>query len=169
MRFEKITITTESTENTENSKNSKTSVPSVLSVVYSRRGFSLLEMMVVLVLIGLLAAIVTANVRHYMARGKQNIAKVEVRTICDAVEAFNLAYGRYPSNEEGLAVLTQKTDKLTDPPLRQNQLTDPWGKPYQYNQPGRNNEPFEVISYGADGREGGSGEDADIISWQLKQ
>ena len=128
------------------------------------RGFSLLEIMVVLVIIGLLAGVVVLNVRYFMAQGKQKTARAQIASFRQAVETFYTAFGRYPSNEEGLDVLTRKSDKLPEPLLRQIPL-DSWGRPYQYIQPGRQ-EPYEIISFGADGREGGSGEDADISSWE---
>jgi general secretion pathway protein G len=123
--------------------------------------------MVVLALMGLLAALVTINVRHYMVSGKQNAAKVEIRTISDALETFDTIYGRYPTNEEGLAILTQKSEKISVPLLNQMPI-DPWGHPYQYNNPGQGGTPYEVISFGADGQEGGDGQDLDIVSWNLK-
>ena len=132
-----------------------------------RGGFSLIEMTAVLALMAVLAGIVTINVRHHLIVGKQNAARAEVATICDALEAFYSANGRYPTTEEGLAVLSEKTDKSPEPLLKQMPL-DPWGHRYQYNTPGRNGEPYEVICFGADGREGGSGADADIYSWDLK-
>lgn len=134
--------------------------------VYCRKAFSLVEIMVVLVIIGLLAGVVTINVRHFMIKGKQNTARMEISNICQAVESFYATFGRYPSNEEGLAVLTQTSDKLPEKLLNQ-MPSDPWDKAYQYNQPGRS-EPYEVICFGADGREGGEGADGDIVSWDLK-
>ncbi len=130
-------------------------------------GFSLIEMTAVLALMAILAGIVTLNVRHHLITGKQNAARAEVATIVDALEGFYSAYGRYPTNEEGLAGLTQRTDKVSEPLLKSLPI-DPWGHPYQYNQPGRNGEPYEVVCFGADGREGGEGANADIDSWNLK-
>ena len=134
---------------------------------FGRRGFSLIEMTAVLALMAILAGIVTVNVRHHLVTGKQNAARSEIGTICDALEAFYSQYGRYPTAAEGLAVLSQKSDKLPEPLLKQMPV-DPWGHPYQYNQPGRTGEPYEVVCFGADGREGGEGADADIYSWNLK-
>jgi general secretion pathway protein G len=133
----------------------------------SKRGFTLIELTAVLALMAILAGIVTINVRHYLIKGKQNAARAEIATICDAVEAFYTAEGRYPTNQEGLAVLAARSDAGTEPLLKQMPV-DPWGHPYQYNCPGRNGEPYEVICFGADGREGGDGADADIYSWSLK-
>ena len=129
--------------------------------------FSLIEMMAVLVLIGLLAGLVIVNVRPLMVRGKQDAARGQISNFASALESFHGFYGRYPTSDEGLALMTQKSAKLSEPLLRSVPL-DPWGHAYQYNSPGRT-EPYEVISYGADGREGGTGADADIESWQLQE
>lgn len=131
------------------------------------RAFSLIEFTVVLALIGLLAGIVTISVRPMLTRGKQNAARAEIANIRQALEQFYSLYGRYPTNDEGLAALRQASDR-TDGPLLTQDPIDPWGRQYQYNAPGRT-EPYEVISFGADGREGGTAADADIVSWDLKE
>lgn len=134
-----------------------------------RRAFSLMEIMVVLVIIGLLAGLVTINVRGYLVRAKQNAARAEIATICEALEAFYSIYDRYPTNEEGLVILTQKSDRMSES-LLQSLPVDPWQRPYHYNQPGRSG-PYEVLTMGADGREGGDtgSMEADIGSWNLKE
>jgi len=132
------------------------------------KGFTLTEIMIVLVIIGLLAGVVTINVRSYLIRGRQTTARKDISTICEAIDTFYATCKRYPTNEEGLAILTQKSEKLPEPLIKDHDLKDPWDNPYQYNQPGRQG-PYEVISYGLDGREGGDGEDADIVSWDLKE
>ena len=136
---------------------------------YFRGGFSLVEIMVVLVIIGLLAGLVGINVRGYLIKAKRNAAKTEIATICDALEAFYTEYDRYPSNEEGLLVLTESSDRLPEALLDREPI-DPWGEPYVYNQPGREG-PYEVLTLGADGREGGDpgSADADLGSWNLNQ
>lgn len=120
-----------------------------------RPGFSFIEIMVVVVIIGLLAGAVAMKVTGYMDTAKVNRAKSDIAVIVNAVEARYLETSRYPANEEGLEQL----------PLKNR--TDPWGNPYQYNSPGRNDEPFEVFTLGADRREGGEGINRDIYSWQL--
>ena len=132
-----------------------------------RTAFSLIEFTVVLALIGLLAGIVTISVRPMLTRGKQNAARAEIANIRQALEQFYSLYGRYPTNDEGLAMLRKPSDR-TDGPLLTQDPKDPWGRQYQYNAPGRT-EPYEVISFGADGREGGTAGDADIVSWDLKE
>ena len=126
------------------------------------RGFTLVEMMVVLVLVGLLASAVTIGVRSYLIVGKQRVARLEIAKICQALETYYSAFDRYPTNDEGLEVLTKSNDKFPEG-LLNKMPTDPWGRRYEYLQPGRTG-PYEVICYGADGREGGDGADKDISS-----
>lgn len=135
----------------------------------ARRGFTLAEIMVVLVIIGLLATLVTVNVNGYLVKARQTTARKDIATICEALDAYRAMTARYPTNEEGLAILTKPTPGSPDPLLKSGQnLTDPWGRPYQYNQPGREG-PYEVFTYGADGKSGGEGEEADLFNWDLKK
>jgi general secretion pathway protein G len=136
-------------------------------VLRRARAFTLLEMLFVFILIGLLASLVTVNARHYLVKGKQNAARAEISSICTALETFNSTFGRYPTNEENLAILSQKSEKFPDPLLKQIPV-DPWGHPYQYNTPGKR-DAYEVISFGADGHSGGTGADADISRTNLKE
>jgi general secretion pathway protein G len=133
----------------------------------ARRAFSLVEIMIVIVIIGLLAGVVTINVRGYLMKARQSTARTEIATIVQALGTFYATSGRYPTNEEGLDILTKPTEKNPEP-LLEGKPTDPWGRPYQYVCPG-SNAPFEVICLGADGREGGEGADADISSARLKE
>ncbi len=127
-----------------------------------RRAFSLVELMVVLVILGLLAGIVAYKTRSYLLLSKQNAARVEIAKVGQALETFYAAYDRYPTNEEGIAILAQPSEKFVDG-LLSKLPRDPWNHSYQYNTPGRKG-PFEVICYGADGREGGEGADQDLSS-----
>lgn len=131
------------------------------------RGFSLVEMMVVIVIIGMLAGLVSINVRGQLVRAKRDTARAEIATIVQALEAFYTVHDRYPRSENGLEALTRPSDRLVEPLLNSTPV-DPWKRPYLYNAPGRDG-PFEVFSLGADGREGGDPEsaDADIGSWDL--
>ena len=129
-------------------------------------GFSLIEFLAVLALMAIVAGIVTVSVRPLMLKGKQDAARAEVANIGQALEAFYGVYGRYPTNEEGLDALRRKSEKLSEALLTADPV-DPWGNAYQYNTPGRD-APYEVICFGADGREGGTGGDKDIVSWNLK-
>lgn len=133
-------------------------------IANQRAAFSLVEVLVVLVIIGLLAGIVTVNVRGYLTRGKQDAAKTQISVFKQALETFYTGQNRYPTNDEGLQVLTQRSAAINES-LMDAIPRDPWGNAYQYIQPGRNG-PYEVISFGADGREGGDTDtaDADISS-----
>ena len=132
-----------------------------------RGGFSLVEIMIVIVIIGLLAGMVTINVRGYLIRAKQNTARQEMATIISALETFYAHWDRYPTNEEGLEILTRPNEKFPEALLKGLSI-DPWGRPYQYNSPGANG-PYELICLGADGREGGDGADKDILGDDLKE
>jgi general secretion pathway protein G len=133
----------------------------------ARTGFSLPELMVVIVIIGLLAGVATISVRSYLVRGKQNIAKMEIAKICEALDAFYAHYDRYPTAEEGIAALAAKTTAFPDG-LLSKVPKDPWGYPYEYVVPGGSG-PYEVVCYGGDHRQGGTGGDADISSVDLGQ
>ena len=130
-----------------------------------RGAFTLVELMVVIVLIGLLAGAVSLGVRGYLITGKQNIAKMEIAKIGQALETFYTAYDRFPANDEGLEVLVQPSEKFPEGVLNK-MPRDPWGHPYEYNQPGRNG-AYDIVCYGADGREGGDGADHDITNAEL--
>lgn len=133
----------------------------------ARGGFSLVEIMIVILIIGLLAGVVTVNVRSYLTKAKQNIARQDIAVIAGALERFQGENNRYPSSEEGIGVLSRKSDKTSDPYLSSEPI-DPWGHSYTYLCPGPKN-PFAVICLGADGKEGGDGADGDISSDDLNQ
>lgn len=133
-----------------------------------RSGFTLVELMVVIVIIGLLAGAVTMSVRSYLISGKQNVARMEISNITQAIQTFYASFDRYPSNEEGIEILAEPSERFVDGLLSQVPR-DPWQRPYHYNQPGRDGAPFEVVTFGADGREGGTGADTDISSNDLKE
>lgn len=130
-------------------------------------GFTLVELMVVIVLIGLLAGVVAVQTRSYLLAGKKSVAKVEISKVCQALDTFYAAFDRYPTNEEGLEILTQPSDQFAEGLLNKLPI-DPWHNRYEYVQPGRD-AAYEVICYGADGKEGGEGADADISSCDLEQ
>lgn len=127
-----------------------------------RAGFSLVEIMVVIVIIGLLSGVVTVSVRTYLIKGKQTVARMEIAKIAQAIDTFYGHFDRYPTNEEGIAVLAAKTDAFPDGLINKVPI-DPWGHAYEYNYPGRNG-PYDLVSFGADHAEGGTGADADLTS-----
>lgn len=127
--------------------------------------FTLVELMVVVVILGLLATVVTVSVKDYLVTGKQSAARVEIAQLSNALDLFYTENDRYPTTEEGLALLQRKTSQHPHGILR-GDLLDPWGHAYVYVCPGLQG-AFDIVSYGANGVEGGEGPDADIESWDL--
>ena len=121
-------------------------------------GFTLVELMVVIVIIGLLATVVIINVLPATDKAAATKAKADVATLEQGVEMYRLNKLRYPSGDEGLQAISAEGYVKRLP-------KDPWGNAYRYAAPGRNGAAFEIYSYGADGREGGTGQDADIGNW----
>ena len=132
--------------------------------IHARVGFSLVELIVVMVIIGMLAGIVTLATRRYLISARKNTAKAEISRMVEAIDSFYAENGRYPTNEEGLDVLVNPIDGSSEGYLKKiNQ--DPWKRDYEYNSPGRDNQAYEVLCLGGDGREGGEGENEDITSY----
>jgi len=129
------------------------------------RAFTLVELMVVVVIIGLMATVVTVSVTDYLVTGKQTAARSEIAQISSALELFYLENDGYPSNDEGLALL-KKASPAHPNGILQGDLLDPWGNEYVYVYPGVHG-TFDLASYGADGAEAGIGANADIVSWDL--
>ena len=124
-------------------------------MIRRRSGFSLMELMVVLLIIGLMGAAVTVAVRGARAQGRKTTAELEIRNIVDGLEMFNSITARYPSQEEGLEILQQPIGEFSSGILKKKgRLKDPWGSAYLYVVTVDSIEPFEVISAGADRREG---------------
>jgi general secretion pathway protein G len=130
-------------------------------------GFTLLELLVVMVIIGLLAGLVAP--RYFAQIGKSNtkVARAQINALEQALDQFRLDVGRYPTTEEGLEGLNRAPANLegwSGPYLKKGIPLDPWGKPYVYQQPGTNSE-MDLSSNGKDGRPGGAGENADVVNW----
>ncbi|MDP3520738.1 MAG: type II secretion system major pseudopilin GspG [Hydrogenophaga sp.] len=133
------------------------------------RGFTLIELMVVLVIIGVLAALIVPNVLDRTDDARGTAARTDVNNLMQALKLYKLDNQRFPSTEQGLNALTARPTAAPVPPNWRRYLdklpSDPWGRPYQYLNPGLHAE-VDVLSLGADGQPGGEGKDADIGSWQ---
>ena len=130
------------------------------------RGFTLLELLVVVAIIGLLAGFVAPRYFGQVSKSEVNTAKAQIDALEKALDQYRLDTGRYPSNELGLNALIQKPPteaKWNGPYLKKAVPLDPWGNPYLYKIPGQKGD-FDLLSYGRDGQAGGSGENADITN-----
>ena len=144
----------------------------VTSVICRRRsrsreaGFTLVEILVVITIIGLIMALVGPRVLNYLSESKAKAAKIQIESLSSALDLYYLDLGRYPNSSEGLAALTRgnNTAGWNGPYLRGGVVpSDPWGHGYIYRSPGER-APYEIISLGSDGQEGGSGTATDIAS-----
>ena len=132
-------------------------------------GFTLIELMVVLVIIGLLAALIVPNVLNRAEDARVTAARTDISQLMQALKLYRLDNLRFPTAEQGLAALVKQPDKgppaANWKPYLDKLPNDPWGRPYQYINPGMQAE-VDVVSFGADGQAGGEGKNADIGSWQ---
>lgn len=124
------------------------------SVLRTERGFTLLELLVVIVIIGLLAGYVAPRYFSQVGKSEIQVARAQIDALDKALDQYRLEKRRYPTTEEGLAAL--------QPYLKKGLPNDPWGRPYVYRVPGERGGEYDVFSYGRDGKPGGRGEDADI-------
>jgi general secretion pathway protein G len=133
------------------------------------RGFTLIELMVVLVIIGVLAALIVPNVLDRADDARATAARTDVNNLMQALKLYKLDNQRYPTAEQGLQALVTKPSAPPAPtnwrPYLEKLPNDPWGRSYQYLNPGVKGE-IDVMSFGADGQPGGEGKNADIGSWQ---
>ncbi len=131
-------------------------------------GFTLLELLVVMVIIGLLAGFVAPRYFSQVGKSQVKAAKAQVDALDKAIEQFRLDMNRLPTTEEGLAALNvapPNEPNWAGPYLKKDVPRDPWGHPYVYLAPGTHNNDFDLMSYGKDGQPGGTGENADIGNW----
>lgn len=134
-----------------------------------QRGFTLLEILVVLVILGLLASLVGPQVFRQLASSKSKTAALQIEELGAALDLYRLEVGQYPSTREGLDALIERPSGVSlwnGPYLKKKVIrADPWGNPYQYRAPGEHGE-YDLFSYGADQKEGGEGENRDVVSWE---
>lgn len=130
-------------------------------------GFTLLELLVVMVIIGLLAGYVGPKYFSQIGKSEVKVARAQIDALEKALDQYRLDTGHYPATEQGLAALVTRPGnepKWDGPYLKKAVPGDPWGNPYIYRQPGEHGD-FDLLSYGRDGQPGGSGEAADITNW----
>ena len=131
-------------------------------------GFTLMELLVVLAILGLLMALVGPNVLNQLGGAKTKTAGIQIKDLEQALEMYKLDVGRYPSTQEGLAALVNKPGNITGwngPYLKSDVPMDPWNRAYNYKYPGENAE-VDIFTYGANGTPGGEGEDRDVGNWK---
>lgn len=134
-------------------------------------GFTLMELLLVLVIIGLLAAVVGPTLYQRINPAKETATREQIESFATALDNFMVDMGRYPTTQEGLEALRAKPDgseKWNGPYLKKDIPNDSWGNPYIYRAPGRSG-GYEIVSLGADGRAGGEHENADINSWETQK
>jgi general secretion pathway protein G len=133
----------------------------------SQKGFTLIELLVVMIILSLLAAFVGTDFFKHIGTSKQKAAKTQIELFSTALDSFRLSVGRYPTTAEGLDALRKNPgmDLWDGPYLRKDVPMDPWGRPYIYSCPGEHGD-YDLVSLGADGQEGGEGENADVVSWK---
>lgn len=142
-----------------------------MNVMHKRveKGFTLLELLVVLGIIAMLAGIVGPQVMKHMGASKSKAARVQIEDLSAALDMYKLDVGKYPTSDEGLSALVEKSStgkRWNGPYLRKSKVPkDPWLQDYRYTSPGEHGR-FDLSSYGADEKEGGEGEDQDINSWE---
>ena len=137
---------------------------------YKRRekGFTLIEMLIVMVILGLLAALVGPRMFGKVGKSKQKAAKAQIALFETALDTYRLDTSKYPTTDQGLQALRVKpsgVERWDGPYLPKEVPLDPWGHAYQYRSPGEHGD-FDIVSLGADGSEGGQGEDEDVVSWK---
>lgn len=138
-----------------------------------RRGLTLIEILVVIVVLAVLATLVAPNVFRHVGAARETTARTQIEMLGAALDAYRLDNGRYPSTEQGLNSLWQaptiepRPANWRGPYLRKAVPSDPWGAAYVYRAPGiQSGSGFDLLTYGADGKPGGEGESADIVSWK---
>jgi general secretion pathway protein G len=131
-----------------------------------QQGFTLIELLIVMAIIGMLAALVGPKVIGAFGKAQKNDAAAQISMLDQALDSYRLDVGKYPKSLEGLLKNDSGRSTWAGPYLKKNTLPkDAWKNDYQYQRPGKHNNEYDLYSYGADGQQGGDGDDADIVNW----
>lgn len=131
-------------------------------------GFTLIEIMVVMTIIGLLMALVAPRFMRSVSKAEKGAARAQIELLGTALDTYRLDVGGYPTTQQGLPALVQRqfgVDRWDGPYLKKGVPKDPWGRDYVYRSPGEGGRPYDLFSYGADSAPGGDGDNRDITSW----
>jgi general secretion pathway protein G len=140
----------------------------------AEEGFTLVELMVVIAIIGFLAVVILPQFMRQIGKGQRAAALAQIRSFEDALEMYYADVYSYPGTEQGLQALISggggsEGGRWAGPYLKKNRIPpDPWGNPYTYRSPGQHNPDYDIASYGKDGVPGGSGENADVTNWEVE-
>jgi len=133
------------------------------------QGFTLIELLIVMIILGLLAALVGPRMFGKAEKARQKASKDQISLFETAIDTYRLDVGKFPTTEQGFQALRVRPagvgDRWDGPYLKKDIPLDPWGNPYSYKYPGEHGD-YDIVSMGADGKPGGDGEDADIVSWK---
>ncbi len=145
--------------------------PQPAGTLTAMRGFTLLEVMVVIVILGIMAAMIAPNVLNRRVPAQQQKVRTDLAALSSALDMYQLDNFSYPTTDQGLqALITSPSPDLVGYPqggyLRKNNIKDPWGRDYIYISPGQQGGEFDIFTYGRDGAPGGEGADLDIGSWE---
>lgn len=130
-------------------------------------GFTLLELLIALLIVGLLVGVVAQNLFGNVSKAERTAAKQQIDALAKALDTYRLDMGSFPTTEQGLSALTKApagSTRWKGPYLKKDVPLDPWNNPYQYKMPGQNGQPYEISSLGRDGRAGGKDEDEDVFN-----
>lgn len=137
---------------------------------HRQRGMTLIELLVVLVILGLIASLAGPQVMKYLGGAKTDTAKQQIHLFGEVLDTYKLDNGRYPTTQEGLDALVKAPAGAAawrGPYMKKNTVPkDPWGNDYKYTSPGDQGRPYDIVSFGSDGRTGGEGENKDVSSWE---
>ena len=133
-----------------------------------QQGFSLMELLIVMVILGMLVAIVGPALLDRLGGAQRTTAATQIKNIEVALDAYRLDMFKYPNSLDDLVKNTSNNPKWQKPYLRKGLPKDPWGNPYQYRRPGQEGRDYDLYSFGADGQQGGVDDNADVVNWQIQ-